>query len=260
MPTVHERFIDALAAKGWIRLELRAIVAGSPNPSTLAIRRGHDVRRFLVYGWRITDEGKGRAKAGRTDRDFRIQTTRSDKGPLRVEAGYTSVGLGWDEEREVFAAFDVWTKRHTGWSSSVHMRRAMLDEAVAVGFAEEERDDGPEIAFRPVEVGRYLDWLVRVQQSRVALIAPVTLDLADADHASIVANPTANPRATWLRVGDHIAIGRDRHIDSAALWRIDSVDVIDLTPPGGNRRFNLRFGCTRHGVIVDRAAFVKEIR
>ena len=30
--------------------------------------------------------------------------------------------------------FDAWTKRNTGSSSSVHIKRAMLDEAAAVGY------------------------------------------------------------------------------------------------------------------------------
>jgi hypothetical protein len=247
MSEPHDQLIKALEAKGWKKVEYRPLDSGSANPSVLVLRRGRDTRRFLVYAWRITGEGKGRSKT-----DFRVQTTRADKtGPLRLQAGYTSIGIGWDNARGVFAAFDVWTKRNTSWSSSVHIRRALLDAAAANGWYEEDREDGPEIAFTPDSIGRFLDWIVKIDQPRVALIEPVKVDVRSADEATIDVDPRANPKAPWLRRGDHIAVGRGGRTVDNALWRIDDVAEMDQTTAGGNRRWHLRFRCSRWGVIQD---------
>jgi len=247
MASPHELLIGALEANGWVKVGFKQWDHGSPNPSILVVRRGHDVRRFLLYAWRITGEGKGRKKT-----DFRVQTTRADKtGPLKMEPGYTSLGVGWDEDRNVFAAFDVWTKRNTSWSSSVHIRRSLLEAAASKGWEEEDREDGPEIAFTPANVGRFLDWVVRVNRPRVALLEALEVSLTSKDVAVIDVDPRRNAKAPWLRPRDHIAVGRGGRLVDKTLWRIDDVSEIDQTAAGRNRRWYLRFTCQRWGIIED---------
>jgi len=53
------------------------------------------------------------------------------------ESSRLTLGFGIDEERGVLAVFDGWTKRATGGSSSVHIKRETLEGAVDTGFAEQ---------------------------------------------------------------------------------------------------------------------------
>jgi hypothetical protein len=128
----------------------------------------------------------------------------------------------------------------------------LLDAAAANGWQEEEREDGPEIAFKPEHVGRFLDWIVKTNQPRVALLEPVKVAASSRDEAVIDVDPLANLKAPWLRPGDHIAVGKGGRTVDTTLWRINGVTEIDKTPAGGNRRWYLSFRCSRWGVIEDR--------
>jgi hypothetical protein len=247
----HDRFVDALEQAGWTATD-RVPVGSGPNPTRVDIRRGRLHRRLLVYAWRITSEGKGRKRKDREDLDYRIQTTRSHEGPLQTPTGYVTCGIGWDEEREVFAAFDPWVKRNTGTSSSVHFTRALLDEAASSGTARRDpADHGPQIVFRPGEINEFLSWAIGLQKRRLLALDPKEFGRKDED-ADVVVDPWDQPSANWLRPGDHLVVERHGALLDNSVWVIESVEVRpQKTQSGRYNRPYLGFRCKRYGVIRD---------
>jgi hypothetical protein len=248
----HDVFTDALEAAGWTIIDIQRESVTSANPTRLSLRRGRRRIPLLVYAWNISDEGEGRQKAGRQDRDYRIQTTVPKKGKIELPNGYTWVGLGWDGERGVFAAFDPWVKRHARWSSSVHIHRSLLERAATEGWAEELRDDGPEAAFVPTRVDDLLSWLGRIGAPRTAKIMPAETTQIDDDTVVVLANTQRrNPLATWMRVGDSFVLHDGGRLLDWHVWRITAIEP-EWEPTGSKReRLRLRYHATRLGIIND---------
>jgi len=245
----HDLFVAALAESGWTVTE-RLPVGSGPNPSQVQVRRGRLQRRLLVYAWRITSEGKGRKKAGREDLDYRIQTTRSHEGPLLTPAGHVSCGIGWDDERDVFASFDPWVKRYTGKSSSVHFPRTLLDDAATEGWSELDLPKyGPETSFRASEINRFLAWAVGLQRRRLVVLDPDEFHPAE-ERAEVIVDWWKEPLVSWLRPGDHLVLRRASELLDSSIWSIDGIEgEPQETPSGKYQRTLLRFRCTRYGVI-----------
>jgi len=248
VPGPHPLFVEALEQAGWLLVEQRQFFPTGPNPTVLVARRGRRTLRLLVYAWRITDEGQGRQKAGRSDRDYRVQTTRSHEGDLLALPGHLAAGLGWDSERELFAAFDPWIKRTTGSSSSVHITRDLLDRAAADGWAEEERPDGPECAFRAAEVPRYLGWLMALHQPRYVQLRPDVFDVEPERCHAEVSQP--GKEALALRRGDHFAVVGRGGRDGQGVWQVEEVVTSRVRPDGGNQRVQLAFDARLIGRVV----------
>ena len=255
----HDRFVQALAGAGWTLLH-RSPIGTGPNPTRVELRRGRLQRRLLVYAWRITLEGKGRRRAGRADLDYRVQTTRSHEGPLLVLPGFVGCGIGWDEERVIFAAFDPWVKRHTGASSSVHFPRALLDTAAASGWEELERpENGPQVAFQPGQIDRFLSWAVGLQRRRLIILEPEQFERED-ERASVVVDPWRERRASWLRPGDQLVLEEQGKLLDMNVWEIDAIGAQQRqTRSGQYNRTALRLLCHRYG-IVRNSEWVEEVR
>lgn len=247
-----DQLLDALTALGWA-VDLRQPVAesGGPNPTRVDLRHAQDTRRLLLYSWFVTGEGKGRAK-----NDFRIQTTRTHEGPLASEHGRVTVGIGWDRRRQVFAAFDGWTKRQTGHSSSVHIKRDLLDRAQQDGWALETPRWDARAVFDRANAGRFLMWIGEMSGLREGLLNPVDYTLHDADHADIVGDVWGGKPTGWLRVGDRVVImDKDGGLLNDSLWRISDLEAKQVpTPSGRYNRTRIVFRCERVGRIVDQAA------
>lgn len=246
------RFLDALQAIGWVTAKQEAVAeSGGPNPTRLDLRHGQDQKRLLVYSWFITGEGKGRTK-----KDFRIQTTRTHNGPLASEPGRVTVGIGWDRRREVFAAFDGWTKRQTGGSSSVHFKADTLDRAVCTGWAVEAPRWDARAAFRPANAGEFLKWIGQMSGLREGLLDPLDYTIHDDDHAEIVGDIWGGRTTGWLRIGDRVVIiDKDGGMLNDTLWRIVSLDAQQVpTASGRYNRTRVTFSCIRIGRIKDEAA------
>lgn len=248
--------VTALTDRGWWVLEQRALYARSPNPTLLSVRRGRLAARLLVYGWRVTDEGKGRKKKGRLDRDYRIQTTVPGRRPIHFVEGYVPVGLGWDEERSVFASFDVWVKRYANWSDSVHFTRALLDSAAAHGWAVENRSDGPEAAFTPDRVDDLFRWLSRLGDRRTIGLSPESYNIADDTLTLSVANPKQkHSKATWARPDDYVILRNESgDLIDRYVWRIADEPEAEWDDGDSEKRrlYRLIFRAVRHGIIRDR--------
>jgi hypothetical protein len=204
----------------------------------------------MVYAWRITLEGKGRTKAGRDDLDFRVQTTRTHEGPLLTSIGYVGCGIGWDEQRNVFAAFDPWVKRYTGQSSSVHFPRSLLDAGAVSGWTQEELPaHGPEVVFHPSQVDRFLEWTVGIRGQRLMALKPLNFQ-TNGDSGEFTFDNRKEPQAAWLRERDHVVLRDGGKLLDNSVWTIDEIQDVPVQTSSGNyQRIYLKFRCSRYGII-----------
>lgn len=250
MPVVtpHNVFIEALTREDWTLVESRPVVAGGgPNPSYLVVQRGRTSLRLLTYAWKITGEGKGRVGT-----NYRVQATRSHEGDLLSEQGWVSLGLGWDEDREVLAGFDPWIKRTTGKSSSVHITRALLDAAQANSWAEEEREDGPECAFQPQRVADYLQWALDMQQPRFLQLQPDEISV-DGRRCTVRVVPRPGGVAFRLRPGDHFTLSDGTGPLHPGVWRVTEVLTERSERESGLQRIELIFSGALVGALTEPA-------
>jgi putative restriction endonuclease len=135
-----QRIIVAVTASGW-----SAIVLSSEHPFELSLFRGEQRIVVRCYIWNLTHGGYPR-----NPNELRIQITGVDR--FRVEEGAKTLLLGWGEDEQMFAGFDV-TKHlisMAGRSPSLQVRRETLDEAKAKSFFPQTRDNEEiVIVFRP---------------------------------------------------------------------------------------------------------------
>lgn len=136
------QIINAVHDSGWNVVYLESI---DQHPFNLQIYRENESYKVRVYIWHMT-HGGGRA---RPKDEYRIQITGVDHfEPL---PGGKTLILGWWQEAEVFAGFDV--RKHIGTlgaSPSIQIREEALRKAYINGF--EPCDKGNKevaIAFRP---------------------------------------------------------------------------------------------------------------
>jgi len=153
-----ERLLEGLVSGGY------AIVNefdSGARPVTIAVANADGVREFRVFCWNITPGGQGRSPDER-----RVQTTRPNDAPFLIPDDLQTLVLGYDEDHDLFAAWDV--EKHPNPSSSASLQiplgRATLEEGAATGFAARERqlEEGVVevvVVFRPELVADYLDLL-----------------------------------------------------------------------------------------------------
>jgi hypothetical protein len=244
-----QRLLEAIEDAGWhVDLCEAVSVRGGPNPTRLDLSKGQDRRGLLVYSWNITGEGKGRSRD-----DYRIQTTRTHEGPLMLEADRTTVGIGWDPKRAVFAAFEGWTKRYTGKSSSVHIKRALLEAAVANGFDEGGERWDRRLAFDSANVAVLMDWLRGLEGRREAAMPALSVERVDPMRAEIVGDVWGASPVPWLRGGDRlVALAKSGDLLDDSLWRIE--DLEGFAARGSDKRYprtHVRFRCRRIGQVED---------
>lgn len=243
---VLENFREA----GWTTAARESVGGGrSVNPTRVDIVRGNECFSLLAYAWKITHEGKGR-----TGVNYRIQTTRSHNDDLYVEEGRQTVGFGVDADRQVIAVFDGWTKRATGRSSSVHIKRATLESAAADGFAEQvPRWDG-RAAARYSEVDRLLQWISEQQPTRTAAVQPLDYVISDdRTKTTVVADLWDSAPAASLRRGDRLVLAsRDGSgLLDTAIWQISALTVETVIREGRNPRRKVTFSCRRYGQVTN---------
>lgn len=244
LDVVLEKFSEA----GWSVAARESVNGGrSVNPSRVDLVRGKQRFLLLAYAWKVSLEGKGRSGI-----NYRIQTTRSHEDDLLCQDGRQTVGFGVDAEREVIAVFDGWTKRATGSSSSVHIKRATLDAAAADGFAvQEPRWDG-RAAARYSEAQLLLPWISEQQAPRTAAVQPLKYGFSDDQaKATVVADLWDAAPAAWLRRGDRLVLANRDGNDllDTAIWQVTDLKVETVTKEGRNPRRNVTFTCRRYGRV-----------
>ena len=139
-PALLVRVLEAVSRSGY-----QAIVVSRTHPFLLRVFRGEEPTylNLRVYIWNCTHGGRGRAAD-----EFRVQLT----GVVpAMQAHETTVLLGWHEEYEVFAGFDI--AKHAGQRSispSIQVKQDALLAAHTKTFSAYERANGElAITFRP---------------------------------------------------------------------------------------------------------------
>lgn len=238
---VLARFHD----QGWTIASQDPVYGHSPNPTRVDLVRARRVRyALLAYAWKVTGEGKGR-----TGTNYRIQTTRSHDGELITEPDRLTLGFGVDAAREVIAVFDAWTKRNTGSSSSVHIKRAMLDEAAAFGYATYGPPWDARAAARFDQVDKLVPWFVAQTNTRLAAVQALG-HLVSGERAIVRADLWDSAPAAWLRLGDHLVLADEdgeRLVDDS-IWAVRNLEVT-VTNVGRYPRRTVTFTCQRYGRV-----------
>jgi putative restriction endonuclease len=147
-----ERLVEGFASSG---LAVVNEYDASARPVTLTLSDG---REFRVFCWNVTTGGRGRSPT-----EYRIQTTRPGDSPF-VVAGAETLVLGYDEDRDIFVAWNAARHPNPSSSASLQVPLETLERAAETGFAARERPlagDTVEIvtAFRPELVLDYLEVL-----------------------------------------------------------------------------------------------------
>lgn len=160
------------------------------------------------------------------------------------------MGLGWHQDYGVFAAFDVWRKRTSGGSTSVYFNRSLLEAAISEDWAEEIRVDGPECAFKPDQIDRYLSWLLGLARPRLIVADPESFSTAGNELTLRL-----DPRSDWdylaLRAGDHLILRRGSVLLDDCIWKVSEVKTDRQTTGSGSNRPFLDLVCRRHGIVRD---------
>jgi putative restriction endonuclease len=120
-----------------------------PMPITI------DAERCRIFSWGITPGGRGRPKD-----EYRVQATRPDNMPFR-DPGWRTLLLGWRQDLDVFAAWDVRMHPNPGSSTSLQVPLSVLRRAAAEGFVAYPRLVSGEtevvVAFKPEAAATYLE-------------------------------------------------------------------------------------------------------
>jgi len=186
-----QRIVAAVRACGW-----NVIVLSAEHPFRLSLFRDAPRVVILCYIWNLTHGGYPR-----NPNELRIQITGVDDS-LRVEEGANTLLLGWGEDEQMFAGFDV-TKHlisMSGRSPSLQVRRETLRQANAKGFFPQIRDNEEiVIAFRPDFFAAYVQELEELHRTAREPEELSQLErIANSDVESEIRDIPPGPRKTVL--------------------------------------------------------------
>lgn len=122
-----DRVVKATTDSGWNVLYTATI---HEHPFRLQVYREDESYRVRIHIWHLT-HGGGRK---RPQNEYRIQITGTNR--FEQTPGEKTLVLGWWEEIDVFAGFDV--RKHTGTlgrSPSIQIREEYLRKAYINGFS-----------------------------------------------------------------------------------------------------------------------------
>lgn len=191
------RVIAALRADGW---SVVLLTPPSVHPARLRILRNGAAETIRIYIWNISHGGGAR----RPREEYRIQIT--GVTAMAAEPGGKTLLLGWDDELEVFAAFDL--AKHAGpvaASPSIQIGRAALEGGARNGLSPYNRGNG-EIAFavRPDYLTVYLAEMTTLHATGAASAEVALLEQLAADPQSVddddIDDTVAAPRKRGLFV------------------------------------------------------------
>jgi len=247
--TIHEELASA-----WEQCGLNVISVtpssgrrSAPNPTEVTVRLGaRRTAAYKVFAWNITHEGKGR-----TGDNLRVQATSFGASNTPVQVDPSVVCVGWSEDYGVYVGFDAWVKRQPGTSSSVHIRRDLLEEASDRGVAHGGHSWDPRLGFKPDNAERHLPWVADLWKRKTI---PVRADLVtsiDADKVVIEVDPWRSQSGYGVRPDDRVAI-----FDSGGenpdpyLWRVVEIRTEEVVLPSGRNRFHYRFTATKSARVT----------
>lgn len=241
------KLLSAAEAAGYsVALKQAVSTHGGVNPTRIDLRLGPHPVKLLVYSWYITLEGKGRRKD-----DFRIQTTRAHGEPVMNEQGRVTVGVGLRLEDDLFIAFDAWAKRFSGKSSSVHTKRALIDELRKTGFEVGGMKHDPRCGFDGAHVAGFVTWAHSLGARKVVGLEPVRWSLLDHDNATVTGLVHARHPTGRLRPKDSLIIFNGKTPADPGIWEIRDLQPIEEKTAAQRSRWLVEFTCYRVGKVND---------
>lgn len=143
-----ERICEALLKTGW---SVELLSEPKVHPAELRMERENQRFNVRVYVWNLTHGGKPRSKD-----ELRIQVTPVNRFD-RMPGGQVLI-LGWNDELEAFAAFDL--DHHTGVlgaSASLQISKPTLQTAKQFGIAARAKGNNEiVVGLRPDFLGLYV--------------------------------------------------------------------------------------------------------
>ncbi len=122
-----EKIVSSINGDGW---EVFYLSDPKYHPFRLKVYNATESYNIKIYVWRLTHGGG----AARPSDEYRIQITGVEQ--FEKEIGAKTIILGWWDEGNVFAGFDI--NKHLGqlgFSPSIQIREAALRKAYIDGFA-----------------------------------------------------------------------------------------------------------------------------
>ena len=102
--------------------DAKVIFLSDEHPFDLGLQLGDQVYRARFYIWNIGHGGRSYRE------EYRIQVSAVER-PIAGPPGFQTLLLGWDEDLQVFVAFDASRHRDPGSSASLQVSRAVMQEA-----------------------------------------------------------------------------------------------------------------------------------
>lgn len=179
----------AVLDNGWSYL---CLSPSAEHPGRYSVFRGEQSFVVRVYIWNLTPGGRNRPVD-----EWRIQATGVDR--FQPEANGKTLILGWEDERGVFAGFDL--RKHLGplsHSPSMQLREGALDDAARNGFAIHNKGNHElAVAFRPDFLTTYIANVEPLHEcgeveSEIELLRQVgerAEDMAETEVRGMVAEP-----------------------------------------------------------------------
>ena len=261
-----ERVADAIRDSGW-----SVIFQDTNHPARMLAFNDSDRRPLLVYIWKITPGGP---VGVRPSGEIRIQLT-GVPPPFRRSTDFQTLLLGYSEEDDIFAGFDV-SRRPQIWGSSpsVQLRQSAVEDAKRRGFGFYRRATTTKaelaIAFQPQA---FMDYVTRQAELHLFaddLQAVSSLEAAAADvsqgrgravdfDAIGGAGRREAVRTVMERVGQQnfrsrvLAVyGHQCAVCSTQLNVLDAAHIVPVPGGGSNETRNGLSLCKLHHAAYDR--------
>lgn len=241
--TIHEDLAAALSAGGVTvtGVEPESGRRNAPNPTRISIRIGPRRQvQYRLFAWNITHEGKTRV-----GNNLRVQATSFGKRNSPVTIDEWILGIGWSGAHGVYVGFDPWIKRNPGDSSSVHIKRDLVEAAATNGWVEGGEDWDPRVGFTPANAAQFLGWAQGLWTRKTLSVIRHSGEMIDADHVVLRVDPVRSNRAYGARVGDRLAVFDTEGRPGDYLWRVQGIGTVEVPLPSGRNRFHYRFTCEK---------------
>jgi len=177
-----------------------------PNPLTLVFSGSAGLRRLIIHAQRVTAQARSGPQpsdhhrpAGEMHAQLIFdgdQRGAGNKHRLRYEDGAETVLFGFCpiENDYVVAAYDPERHREYGYSSSLQVKRQILEQAFKLGFVFQPRKNGETIVvFRLDGIGEYLDNASDFHDLRPVFVDEVVKHGNSSRSVRQILDPTLNP-------------------------------------------------------------------
>lgn len=242
--TIHEDLANAWRQRGLNVVSVQPVSGrrSAPNPTAIRLQTaGTKTITYQLFAWRITHEGKGRA-----GNNLRIQATSFGKENSPVQVDETVLCVGWNSGHGVYVGFDPWVKRNPGGSSSVHIRREMVEAAQRAGLVIGGDNWDPRIAFTAAHAEALIPWARGLWKHSTLSVKAVAVERISADRRVIRVDPRSSKSAWSVRVGDRLAVfDANGNNPDAYLWRVEAINEEAVHLESGTNRFHYIFNADK---------------